>query len=77
MEPTPMSDTPEVDHSIDEILRRWPGAARALIRRGMACVGCVMAPFETIRDVARNYGIDEAALLRQMRSAARKQRSRD
>jgi len=76
MEPRPISDIPQADHRINEVLRRWPETARALIRRGMACVGCVMAPFETIRDAARNYGTDEAALLRQVRRAARQRRSR-
>jgi hypothetical protein len=29
----------------------------------MACVGCVVAAFESLREVARNYGIEEQQFL--------------
>jgi hybrid cluster-associated redox disulfide protein len=51
------------DRTIEEILARWPAAAYILLRRKMACLGCSMARFDTLRDAARSYGIPEAELL--------------
>jgi len=49
---------------------RWPGTARVFIRRKMACVGCIMAPFQTLAAAARAYGIAETVLLAEMQAAA-------
>jgi len=57
--------------TIAELLRQWPGAAPVLIRRGMACPGCAMAPFDTVRAAAEVYGLDEGALLEEIRRPGR------
>ena len=49
---------------------RWPATARVFIRRKMACVGCIMAPFQTLAAAARSYGIAESELLEEMREVA-------
>ncbi|MDM7916069.1 MAG: DUF1858 domain-containing protein [Candidatus Eisenbacteria bacterium] len=41
-----------------DVLARWPACTKVFLDNGMACVGCVMAPFETLRECAANYGID-------------------
>ena len=46
-----------------ELLEDCPAAGAVLARRGMACVGCVMAPFETLGEAARAYGTDPDELL--------------
>jgi hybrid cluster-associated redox disulfide protein len=51
------------DQTVEQILRIRPQGAHIFIRRRMACVGCVIAPFESLRTVARRYGIDEEAFL--------------
>jgi hybrid cluster-associated redox disulfide protein len=51
------------DRTIEEILARRPAAAYVLMRHRMACLGCSMARFDTLRDAARSYGIREAELL--------------
>ncbi len=43
--------------TVAAILRRWPKAMRVFIERGLGCVGCVMAVFDTLEDVARVYHI--------------------
>ena len=73
------------DSTIAELLDRDPAAARILLRHGMACIGCSMAPFETLADAAREYGVDPVVLLselapgfgprRRRRSAAAKRRT--
>ncbi len=56
--------------TVAETLRRWPSAADAFQRRGMACPGCAMAPFDTIVDAASSYGIRPGELLAEVVSAA-------
>ncbi len=66
------SERPELRQTVEEILRRWPGTASAFVRLGLAdCVGCGMAPFESLADAARHYGVDPARALAALRAAAR------
>ncbi len=65
-----MRTDPDPAQTIEEVLRARPPAARVFMRRRMACVGCVMAQFETVGDVARIYGIAEADLLAELAAAA-------
>ena len=62
------------DMTVAELLSGWPAAGPALARRGMACVGCAMAPFETVGEAARAYGVDPDELLRAVASAGRSRR---
>jgi hybrid cluster-associated redox disulfide protein len=69
---------PEADCTIDQLLEARPGAARILLRHGMACVGCPMARFETVAEAAREYRVDLGTLLKELRRAkrdARRQRA--
>lgn len=43
---------------VSEVLAARPAAARVFLERRMGCVGCAFAPFETLTEVARAYGID-------------------
>lgn len=61
---------PMLDQPVEEIMGRWPATARVFIRRKMACVGCIMAPFQTLAAAARSYGIPEDELLHEIRDAA-------
>jgi hybrid cluster-associated redox disulfide protein len=49
--------------TVAELLAARPGAAAAFASRGMACVGCPMARFETLADAAAAYAVDLDALL--------------
>lgn len=64
------SDILRLDQPVEEIMGRWPATARVFIRRKMACVGCIMAPFQTLAAAARSYGIAESELLEEMREVA-------
>lgn len=44
--------------SIADILERWPDVVEVLIRRRLGCVGCAMAPYDTLADIARIYELD-------------------
>lgn len=57
--------------TVERLLRAQPATARVFMRHKMACVGCVMSPFETVSEVARIYGIAEGELLAELAAAAR------
>jgi hybrid cluster-associated redox disulfide protein len=46
------------DMTVSEIMRRWPVTTRLFIDRRLLCVGCPIAPFHTLTDVAREHGVD-------------------
>lgn len=52
------------DDTIETLLTRQPHAARVLIDRGMHCVGCTIAPFETISEACAIYGVSVEELLK-------------
>lgn len=49
---------------VAELLDAHPAAATAFAARGMACVGCTMARFETLAEVAAAYAVGLDALLK-------------
>ena len=51
---------------VADILARSPRAARLLLDRGMHCVGCAIAPFETIAEACAIYGVSVDRLLQDL-----------
>jgi hybrid cluster-associated redox disulfide protein len=60
--------TLSLDMTVDEALGRWPELSKVFLRHQMACAGCAMAPFETLSDVARAYGLSSARFLKELRA---------
>ena len=58
---------------VADVLEKWPETAAVFQRFKTACVGCAMAPFDTIADVARIYELNGQAFLKALRQAARNQ----
>lgn len=52
-----MEDATLTELTVAELLTRWPQMIPVFLRHQMACVGCSMAPFETLADVAVIYDI--------------------
>jgi hybrid cluster-associated redox disulfide protein len=48
--------------TVSELLAARPRAVRVFLDRNLACVGCTMARFDTLADVARIYRLDLADL---------------
>jgi hybrid cluster-associated redox disulfide protein len=48
---------PTSDMTVAEVLERWPEAVSVFQEFKTACVGCSMAPFDTMVDVAREYDL--------------------
>lgn len=58
MEVLPLSPT----LTVERLFAQWPQTIPIFLRHRFACIGCLMAPFDTLYDVARNYSVDLAAL---------------
>jgi len=54
---------------VADVLSRWPQTAPVFLRRRLACVGCSLARFERIADVAASYSLDLAALTQDLQQA--------
>ena len=61
-------DEISAEMNVDDLVARFPVAARVFIRRGMGCVGCEIARFESLADVARIYRQPLNDLLDEIRS---------
>jgi|LJSS01.1.fsa_nt_gb hybrid cluster-associated redox disulfide protein len=55
--------------TVFEVLQQRPGAARAFLRRRMACPGCAMARFETLAEVTTVYRVPLESFLRELAEA--------
>lgn len=60
-----------LEHTVEQTLDQFPVLAAVFVRRGMTCVGCAMARFDTLADAARSYGQVAEALLAELNGAAR------
>lgn len=58
------------DLTVDEVMRRWPRTLPVFVKLKLDCVGCDMAPFETIADVAKSYDLALDMLLSELDGAA-------
>lgn len=54
---------------VADVLARWPTVIPVFIQHRLACVGCTMAPFETLGDVLSNYGLEPELFLIQLEQA--------
>lgn len=56
----------EASLTVEELLACWPQTISVFIHHRMACVGCAMAPFETLAEVAKIYKLDPDSFLREL-----------
>ncbi len=54
------------DLPLADLFAAWPEAAHPFLGRGLLCPGCPIAPFHTINDTCREYGLDEEAFRREI-----------
>jgi hybrid cluster-associated redox disulfide protein len=57
------------DLSIAVLLGEWPQAIPVFLSHRMACVGCSMSPFETLRGAAEIYQLPFDRFLEEIREA--------
>ena len=58
---------------VSDVLAANPAAAQVFVEYRMGCVGCTFAPFETVAEVARVYGIESCALVNSLAEATSKE----
>jgi hybrid cluster-associated redox disulfide protein len=59
----------EVTLTVAEVLARWPQTIPVFIHHQMACVGCAMARFETLAEVAKIYNLDLSRFINELEQA--------
>jgi hybrid cluster-associated redox disulfide protein len=57
--------------TIADVLERWPETVPVFLRYRLACVGCPIAPFEQLADIASNYNLALDPLLAALQLAIR------
>ncbi len=60
----------EAQMSVADLLRDWPQTIPVFLKHRMACVGCSMSSFETLKDAARIYGIAPDTFICELQDAA-------
>jgi hybrid cluster-associated redox disulfide protein len=55
--------------TVAEVLLKRPFAARILVNHHMHCVGCAIAPFETLAEACEIYGVSLRGLLAELNAA--------
>ncbi|WP_376963910.1 DUF1858 domain-containing protein [Azospirillum sp. A26] len=58
-----IADLTTPDLTMAELMSVRPAVVPVLLRHGLACPGCAMAPFMTVREAAGAYGLELGALL--------------
>lgn len=53
--------------TVSQVLGRWPRAATTFLRHRMACVGCAMAPFDALEEIAAAYRVELAGLMAELK----------
>lgn len=54
------------DLTVAEVMDRWPQTIPVFFRYRMACVGCPIARFETLAEVAAIYGLNLSRFLNEL-----------
>lgn len=60
--------------TLGDIVEKYPEAVGPMLKRGMHCIGCHVAAFETIEQGAKAHGMDEKEIkemLKEMNKAVR------
>lgn len=65
---TPQLDDPDLP--LADLFAMWPEAAAMFLARRMLCPGCPIAPFHTVIDAAREYGLEEERCRAEIKEAA-------
>ena len=57
------ASTPTENMTVADVLEFWPETVPVFQKMRTDCVGCAMAPFDTLSDVSRIYEIDLEMLM--------------
>jgi hybrid cluster-associated redox disulfide protein len=54
---------------VGDVMERWPSTADVFHAHAMACIGCALAMFCTVRDAAVSYDMPPEQLLSELTAA--------
>jgi len=57
---------------ISEIVEKYPQTLSLLLEKGLHCIGCPLAPDETLEEAAKVHGFDLEKLLEELNKAIEK-----
>ena len=57
------------DLIVADVLRKWPQTIPVFLDHNLGCVGCAMASFDTLRDIARIYNLRVDRFLEELEKA--------
>ena len=60
------------DMTFAQVLQKYPEAAQVFLEKGMHCVGCMAAHFESIEQGAVAHGMDVDSLIEDLNKAVEK-----
>jgi len=66
MEPKQISQS----WTVSEILQKYPGTSRVFLEKKTFCLGCYMARFCNLKDVAQVYSLETETLVHEIQQAA-------
>ena len=64
-----VTSMPTNNNTVAEVLEMWPETVTVFQYYKTACVGCTMAPFDTMDDVAREYDLNVSELMAALHEA--------
>ena len=62
------------DMTFQEVLMRHPETAQVFLEKGMHCIGCMAATFESIEQGANAHGMDVDELINDLNKAVEKKK---
>jgi hybrid cluster-associated redox disulfide protein len=57
------SDPITADTLLTDMIEQYPETIQVFLQQRLYCVGCVISPFHTVADSAREHGLELRALL--------------
>ncbi|MDF1541113.1 MAG: DUF1858 domain-containing protein [Candidatus Thorarchaeota archaeon] len=61
------------EHTIAEVVMKWPETAGTFMEWGLHCYGCAVAKFENIEQGATAHGIDPDKLVEALNASIKKE----
>lgn len=55
--------------TVSEVLQKYPGTSRVFLDRKTLCLGCYMARFCSLKDVAQVYSLETETLVSEIQQA--------
>lgn len=55
--------------NIIETVQHYPGVAEIFAKKGIPCLGCATARFESLKDIADEFGIDIKDLIKEIKES--------